>query len=134
MSRIIRTTARRLGAARAAAILVVVAALTAAARLPAVTAPITPSSGNRTAAQGRQIALRDQLRVGLYAFTKADMQFINLVVLRVQQGVLPRSLVDSTFLWARQRTRTTDGRYRKRPIVYFQPALTLRAKQLGITL
>ena len=119
-----------------AAALVIASVVGVATPLGAQQQPTTvkPATGNRTSQQGRQIALRDQLRVGLYAATKADLQFIDLVVTRVDQGVLPRRLVDSTFLWARKRTRTTHGKYRKRPIVYFQPALTLRARQLGITL
>lgn len=94
--------------------------------------PVAPSDASNL--QGRQISLRDQLRTGLKAFTKEDFAFIDLVVLRVDQGVLPRSVVDSTFLWARKRVETTHPRYRKRPMVYFQPALVLRAKKLRITL
>ena len=71
--------------------------------------------------------VRDQLRVGLKAVTPADLAFINLVVQKVDQGVLPRKLVDSTFLWARNRYLTRPGSHRLRPIVYFQPALIARA-------
>jgi hypothetical protein len=96
------------------------------------TQPVRPSDSR--ARQGRQIALRDQLRVGLKAFTPGDFAFIDLVVLRVNQGTLPRSLVDGTFLWARRRVAERSPRYRQRPMVYFQPALVLRAKAAGVIL
>jgi hypothetical protein len=94
--------------------------------------PVTPSDpANR---DGRQITLHDQLRVGLKAVTRGDFAFIDLVVLKVDNGTLPRKLVDSTFLWARRRVQTRSPQYRNRPMVYFQPALILRARALGITL
>jgi hypothetical protein len=96
------------------------------------TRPVRPS--DPTNRQGRQITLRDQLRTGLKAVTPGDFAFIDLVVLRVNQGALPRNLVDSTFLWARRRVETQRTQYLKRPIVYFQPALVLRAKAAGVIL
>lgn len=135
MTRIIRKTAFRLCTRPVLSLVTAATLLVVAARLLALQAPVTPSTGgSRSAQEGRQVALRDQLRVGLKARTKADLQFIELVVQRVDQGVLPRPLVDSTFLWARNRWRTRPGSHRLRPIVYFQPALTLRARQLGISL
>jgi hypothetical protein len=97
-------------------------------------APQPVQASNTTNRQGRQVSLFDQLRVGLKAVTKEDFAFINLVVLRVNEGVLPRELVDSTFLWARNRYRSHSGRHRLRPMVYFKPALTARAKKLGVLL
>ena len=84
--------------------------------------------------QGRKLTLRDQLTLGLRAFTKADKAFIDKVVILVEQKKLPRSLVDSTFLWARQRAVRHSRSRRLRPIVYFQPGLTQRARRLGIKL
>jgi hypothetical protein len=84
--------------------------------------------------QGRQVSLRDQLRVGLKARTKADFEFIDVVVERVNQGKLPRKMVDSTFLWARNRSRIRPTTHPLRPMVYFQPALVLRAKAIGVKL
>ena len=84
--------------------------------------------------QGRQITLRDQLRVGLKAVTRGDFAFIDLVILKVDNGTLPRKLVDSTFLWARRRVQTQSPQYRNRPFVYFQPALILRARAIGVQL
>jgi hypothetical protein len=94
--------------------------------------PVTPS--HPRSQQGRQISLHDQLRVGLKAVTKADFAFIDLIVAKVNARVLPRSLVDSTFLWARRRVATLDQRYLKRPMVYFQPAMVQRARAIGVTL
>jgi len=102
------------------------------ASLPAQQPAVRPSDGRNR--DGRQITLRDQLRTGLKAFTPADFAFIDLVVLRVNQGILPRKLVDGTFLWARRRVQSTHPQYRQRPIVYFQPALVIRARKLGISL
>jgi hypothetical protein len=114
------------------AFVVAAAAVLFGASLPAQQPAVRPSdSRNR---DGRQITLRDQLRVGLKAFTPADFVYIDLIVLRVNQGVLPRELVDSTFLWARRRVQGTHPKYRQRPIVYFQPALAIRARKLGISL
>ena len=91
-------------------------------------------TSNIGAAQGRQITLRQQLTVGLKVFTKADKAFIEKVILAVEQGKLPRKLVDSTFLWARGRAGRRSYTRRLRPMVFFQPGLTLRAKRLGIKL
>jgi len=85
-------------------------------------------------AQGRQVKLKEQLRVGLKARTKADLAFIDLVVQRVDQGKLPRKMVDGTFLWARNRSRIRSTTHPLRPMVYFQPALVLRAKAIGVKL
>jgi hypothetical protein len=95
-------------------------------------APVQPSDPANRA--GRQISLEDQLRVGLKAVTKADFAFIELVVQKVEVGELPRRLVDSTFLWARRRVQRQRPEYRKRPMVYFQPALVLRSRAIGVEL
>ena len=97
-------------------------------------APQPVQSSNVTNRQGRQVSLFDQLRVGLKAVTKEDLAFINLVVLRVNEGKLPRELVDSTFLWARNRYKSHNGNHRLRPMVYFKPGLTARAKKIGVLL
>jgi hypothetical protein len=112
--------------------LLAVAAVLFGASLPAQQPAVRPSDPRNT--NGRQITLRDQLRTGLKAVLPADFVFIDLVVLRVNQGVLPRALVDTTFLWARRRVQSTHPKYRQRPMVYFQPALVLRARKLGISL
>lgn len=116
----------------AAVVAVVAVSSVLQAQQPPAPAPVTPSTPSDRA--GRQVSLFDQLRVGLKAKTKADFAFIELVVLRVNQGKLPRKLVDSTFLWARNRYKSHPGSSRLRPIVYFQPALVAQAKKIGVVL
>ncbi len=115
-----------------AAALLGAGALSAGLQAQQPSKPVGPSDSRGR--QGRQISLKDQLRVGLKAVTKEDLAFIDLVVARVNQGALPRRVVDSTFLWARRRVVTRDKRYFKRPMVYFQPALVQRARAIGVTL
>ena len=99
----------------------------------ALAGPATPSSNNATLSAPRaQVTLRDQLRIGLKAVTKADFAFIDGVVQAVDAHRLPRSLVESTFFWARKRAAAKGTTRALRPMVYFRPALTLRAKALGI--
>ncbi|MDZ4659963.1 MAG: hypothetical protein SH868_20490 [Bythopirellula sp.] len=82
--------------------------------------------------EGRKLPLKQQLLLGLKAVTKEDKEFINLVVLKVEQGVLPRPLVDSTFLWARERATRQSPSIALRPMVYFRPGLIARAKAMHI--
>jgi hypothetical protein len=105
-----------------------------AASLNGQEAPAPIKSGAARDGQGRQVSLRDQLRVGLKARTKADFAFIDVVVERVNQGKLSRKMVDSTFLWARNRARVRPTTHPLRPMVYFQPALVIRAKAIHVKL
>jgi hypothetical protein len=84
--------------------------------------------------QGRKITLRDQLATGLRAFSKADFAFIDRVVVLVEQGKLPRRVVDGTFLWSRDRAARRSYTRRLRPMIYFRPALMARAKRIGVAL
>lgn len=68
--------------------------------------------------------LKEQLNTGLLARTPSERAFVDRVVAKVNAGVLPRRLVDSTFLWARNQ--------QPYPMPYFERALKLRAKRLGI--
>ena len=134
MTRVVHRTVRCLYARPLVTATFALAAVFFASRLDALQ-PITPSTVGSTSGQkGRVVALTDQLRVGLNARLPEDFAFINLVVQRVEAGTLPRSLVDSTYLYARNRYKTHPGSHRLRPIVYFRPVLVMRAKQLGITL
>ena len=92
--------------------------------------PVTPA--DRLKAGGRQVSLHDMLRVGLKAKSEADFAYIAEVVKLVDEGKLPRDMVDSSFLYARYRYRTHPGSFKLRPMVYFQPSLTARAKKIGV--
>lgn len=90
------------------------------------------SQGGAAVKQGRQISLKEQLTFGLRARTKSESAFIDLVVAKVDSGELPRPLVDSTFLWARDRAARRRDSVSVRPMVYFRPGLLARAKKLKI--
>lgn len=83
---------------------------------------------------GRTITLRDRLIVGLQAQLKSEVSFVDAVVAKVQSGQLPQQQVDETFFWARQRAALERGNRSHRPIVYFQPAMRIRANLLHISL
>jgi hypothetical protein len=101
------------------------------AQAPINIAPVVPSDPQ---SQNRQVSLYDQLRVGLKAKTANDITFLKLVVLKVDQGVLPRKMVDATFLWARNRYKLRPTNHQLRPIVYFKPGLQAQAKKIGVVL
>ncbi len=86
-------------------------------------------------ARGRQsVSLRDRLVVGLQARLTSEVEFVELVALRVQTGELPQRLVDETFFWARRRAAVGRNGKVRRPIIFFRPAMALRAKRLGVDL
>lgn len=70
--------------------------------------------------------LKTTLEKGLRARRPAEFEFLARVVDFVEAGKLPRSLVMSTFLWARKKPDT-------RKVVYFQQALKTRAAKIGVT-
>jgi hypothetical protein len=80
------------------------------------------------------LSLRDRLVVGLKARLESEVDFVELIVLRVQTGDLPQRLVDETFFWARQRAEARRQGRPRRPIIFFQPAMRLRAERLGVEL
>jgi hypothetical protein len=80
------------------------------------------------------ITLRDRLVVGLQARLKTEVAFCNSVAVQVQLGNLPQRLVDETFFWARERAAPPRNGLQYRPIIYFQPAMKLRAKKIGVEL
>ena len=73
-----------------------------------------------------QPALKDMLRLGLKAKRPADLAFLDQVLTMVDNGTLPRSLVESAFFWSRNK-----GSY---PFPYFESALRALAKRQGITI
>jgi len=96
----------------------------ALAQEPAVT-PASPS---------RKITLEERLKAGLKATTKCDADFLDIVVDLVKKGKLPQRVVDATFSWARNRSARRPRHRQPRPMIYFKPALVLRAKRIGVIL
>jgi hypothetical protein len=72
--------------------------------------------------------LKTTLEKGLRARRKAEFQFIDHIITMVNSGALPRSLVESTFLWARKEAAAKHSY----PFVYFERGLKARAKKLKI--
>ena len=90
-----------------------------------------------TVAPGRSqqpVSLRDRLVVGLQARLPSEVAFVEVVAARVRTGQLPLRLVDETFFWARQRAAISRNGRARRPIIYFQPAMSARAKRLDVPL
>jgi hypothetical protein len=70
--------------------------------------------------------LQERLEKGLKARRPSEFAFLADVARRVEEGTLPRNLVDSTFFWARNK--------RPYPYTYFERGLKERAKKLGLTI
>jgi hypothetical protein len=87
--------------------------------------PITPSPTQAFQIDG-QSSLKDLLEKGLRARRPEEFQFIARVVRKVDEGGLPKEVVQSTFLWARRKPTY--------PFQYFEQALKLRAAELGVKL
>lgn len=73
--------------------------------------------------------LKDQLENGLKARRPQELAFISKVVTLVEQDKLPMPLVKAVFQWARERGAKTNY-----PFPYFERAIKIRAKKLGIIL
>ena len=86
-----------------------------------------PAATGVSAARGTP-DLKTTLEKGLKARRRAEFQFIEHVIAMVNGGELPRSLVESTFLWARKEAAAKHSY----PFVYFERGLKARAKKLGI--
>ena len=76
---------------------------------------------------GQVISLEDQLNTGLKTRRPEETAFIEGVARLVNEGKLPRKLVDSTFMWAVRRRQTY-------PFPAFERALRLQADRLGVGL
>ena len=75
---------------------------------------------------GVTIDLKTQLEKGLRARRPVEFQYIDQIMKLVEDGKLPRSLVTSTFVWARKQPT--------RQLQAFQFALQVRAKGLNVQL
>ena len=71
--------------------------------------------------------LKDQLTKGLRAVTPEQHQFVQIVVTNVDQGKLPRAMVNLVYKWALERNASV-------PFPYFQYALTVLSKRRGVDL
>ena len=78
----------------------------------------------------REPTFEERLIAGLQVRRPSEFAFINAVVDTVDRGELPQKLVDRFFFWARGKAPRVRGGHR--PIVFFQPALTIQAEKLGI--
>ena len=76
---------------------------------------------------GPVISLEDQLNTGLKTRRPEETDFVEEVARLVNEGKLPRKLVDSTFSWAVRRRQTY-------PFPAFERALRLQADRLGVGL
>jgi hypothetical protein len=97
-----------------------VLSLAVAAALPPLPAPADEPVGI-----GEELSLEDQLKTGLKVRRPEDADFVSEVARRVQNGSLPRKLVDSTYTWAVRRRQ-------KYPFPAFEQALRLQAERLGV--
>jgi len=73
--------------------------------------------------------LKEQLENGLKARLPADFAFISKVVMLVEDNKIPLKTVKAVFQWARNK-----GAKNNYPFPYFQRALKIRAKKLGIVI
>jgi hypothetical protein len=73
---------------------------------------------------GIKIDLKTQLEKGLKARRPVEFKYIEELVVLVEAEAIPRSLIDSTFIWARKQPQ--------RPLQHFQFALKARGDKLGI--
>jgi hypothetical protein len=89
-------------------------------------------SGNAAAQLNRvQVGRPDRIdaaiiKAGLRTAEPEDQGFVERVMANVDRGEVPRDLVESTFLWARQ--KDSDRKFQ-----YFKHALVERARRMGIT-
>lgn len=81
-----------------------------------------------------QPSLQDRLKKGLRARTPQEFGFLDRVVDSVEDRELPEVLVNRVFFWSRRKAARHEGVRRRRPMVYFQPALTKLAARIGIDL
>lgn len=84
-----------------------------------------PSSGGGGKPAG--FDLKKQLETGLKARRPSDFSYIQWIVTKVENGSLPRKLVEESFVFARQQ----NSDY---PIVYFQFCLKKLAQRAGVAL
>jgi len=80
------------------------------------------------------VTFKQRLQVGLRVKTASDAKFVDRVIELADNGTIPVALVDSTFFWARRKGYYRGGYAAQNPMVYFRPAMRLRARALGVTI
>jgi hypothetical protein len=99
-----------------------------AAVLTAPSFAVAPAHASPAAETTQQIEnLKQTLEQVLRARRQEEFDFIAKVVGLVDDGTLPRSMVESTLFWVRKKNP-------KRPFQYFEQALRVRAKAIGVEL
>lgn len=73
--------------------------------------------------------LKDQLNFVLKTRRPAEKQFVDQVVAGVENGSIPRELVDGVFLWVRK--NRADHQY---PFFYFERLLRLQAEKKKVVI
>jgi hypothetical protein len=101
-------------------------ALAMALSLPHVSPALAADPPPIDAGGVQGLDLKTQLEKGLKAGRPVEFAYINQIVKLVETDQLPRSLVASTFIWAR--------RMPTKQLQYFQFALQARAKNLPVKL
>ncbi len=74
---------------------------------------------------GQVVSLEDQLVNGLRAFTPDQKAYLHLIATRVDQGIIPRAMVNVIYDWAIKRNPHV-------PYPYFQIALRALGERRGI--
>jgi hypothetical protein len=82
---------------------------------------------SRVLADPMQADFHETLKFGLKCRLPSEFAFVDLVVLRVDQGLLPKDLVLSQFNWSREQNPRI-------PFPYFQFGMRKRAAALGVDL
>lgn len=93
---------------------------------------VAATSADGQTVDNRQPTLRERLVTGLQVRRPSEFAFIDAVVDTVDRGEMPERLVDRFLFWARK--KAPHARDAHRPIVYFQPALTIQASKLKIAI
>ncbi len=73
------------------------------------------------------VELRIQLQNGLRVFLPEQQDFLDLVLVAVDNGQLPRAMVNMVYVWSLRRNR-------KIPFPYFEVAMRALAERRGVLL
>jgi len=73
------------------------------------------------------VELRIQLQNGLRVFLPEQQDFLDQVLVAVDNGQLPRAMVNMVYVWSLRRNR-------KIPFPYFEVAMRALAERRGVTL